>query len=95
MIDRDPPWAYVRSGDTYVQWQPYPEANGILIGGEIVVVPRLQADQRTQYAEPWIYVINEDGRTGAWKQVDLNWPKIDPRTGEPWDQFLEWYSPLA
>ena len=31
----------------------------------------------------------------AWKKVDLDWPKIDPRTGKPYDQFLEWYSPLA
>ena len=30
-----------------------------------------------------------------WKLVDLNWPKIDPRTGQPFDQYLEWYSPLA
>ena len=30
-----------------------------------------------------------------WKLVDLNWPKVDPRTGQPFDQYLEWYSPLA
>ena len=30
-----------------------------------------------------------------WKLVDLNWPKIDPRTGKPFDQYFEWYSPLA
>lgn len=30
-----------------------------------------------------------------WKRVDLFGPRIDPRTGQPWDPFLEWYSPLA
>ena len=30
-----------------------------------------------------------------WKKVDLAWPKIDPATGLPFDQYLSWYSPLA
>ena len=30
-----------------------------------------------------------------WKKVDLYWPKIDPDTGKPADQFSTWYNPLA
>ena len=30
-----------------------------------------------------------------WKKVDLDWPKIDPDTGLPYDQYKDWHSPLA
>ena len=43
------------------------------------------------YNELYVWVESQ----GNWKKVDLNWPKIDPNTGRPFDQFLDWYSPLA
>ena len=49
------------------------------------------------YNQLYVYVENTSGATNwdPWKKVDVNWPKIDPKTGEPFDQFLFWYSPLA
>ena len=50
------------------------------------------------YAQLYVYVESpdpDDFSWEPWKKVDLNWPKIDPNTGEPFDQFLDWYSPLA
>ena len=31
----------------------------------------------------------------AWKAIDLNFPKIDSRTGKTFDQFLDFYDPRA
>lgn len=53
------------------------------------------------YNQLYVYIDNpsgsqdDDGSWEFWKKVDLNWPKIDPRTGQPFDQYLDWYSPLA
>lgn len=59
----------------------YPQSAGAGAFGELYVyVP-----QPTIYTYGW----------KPWKKVDLVWPKIDPRTGKPYDQFLEWRSPLA
>ena len=59
----------------------YPQPAGAGAFGELYVfVP-----QPTVFTESW----------NPWKRVDLAWPKIDPRTGKPFDQFLEWRSPLA
>ena len=46
-----------------------------------------------RYAQLYVYV--SEAPEPGWKKVDTNWPKIDPRTGQPFDQYLEWYSPLA
>ena len=46
------------------------------------------------FIEPFEAGIENVGLEG-WKKVDLDWPKIDPNTGKPHDQYLEWYSPLA
>ena len=63
---------------------------------------------RPYYAQWYVWVSNQgycDGcdtvdfensrLDGAWKKVDFNWPKIDSRTGQEFDQFLNWDSPLA
>ena len=60
------------------------------------VIGSAQVEYR--YAQLYVYVTDPSGSDPnwqPWKKVDVDWPKIDSRTGQPFDQFLEWYSPLA
>ena len=74
------------------------------VDGEAGSVVAVETNDGGRYVQLYVYVDNpyirldEPDKFDAWdywKKVDLNWPKIDPRTGQPFDQFLEWYSPLA
>ena len=52
------------------------------------------------YVELYMDVDEPGDYTGAtawqpWKKVDVDWPKIDPDTGYPFDQFSDFYSGLA
>ena len=69
-----------------------------------VVAVETNTNTSNRYVQLYVYVDNpynsldnptEFNAWDYWKKLDLNWPKIDPRTGEPFSQYLEWWSPLA
>ena len=77
----------------YEEWDLDP---GAYQQGTIVAVTGLTGN--SQYVQLYIYIDTPDPEPDGWtnwKKVDLDWPKIDSRTGQPFDQYLEWYSPLA
>ena len=91
------PWLYLdSSGDPAA----YAVEGDDLVDGRMIVV-QTNNGPGAIYNEFYVYVaeefspVSETPISGSWKKVDLNWPKIDPNTGQLEDQYLEWYSPLA
>ena len=72
-------------------YEYYLESEAVANGTMIAVATN--AGLGAIYNELYVWVQSET--VHAWKKVDTNWPKIDPNTGRPFDQFLDWYSPLA
>ena len=86
-LSRTGPWQVVDdAGLSFYYYLPTQE----VVDGAVIAVATNAGDEAT-YNELYVYVES----VGDWRKADLNWPKIDPNTGQPFDQYLEWYSPLA
>ena len=94
------PWIRRSSGDVRELW----DLPAISYSPGSLVAVKQGTSRLDSYVEMYVYVANPYDQLSEadlywgweyWKRVDLDWPKIDPNTGRPYDQFLDWYSPLA
>ena len=94
------PWVRRLPNDVRELWDL---PTGSYSAGSLVAV-KTGSSRFSAFVELYVYVDNPYNDLDSpdqynawdyWKKVDLDWPKTDPTTGRPVDQFLEWYSPLA
>ena len=95
------PWRRLKADGVTPEWWDLERkdySHGSMVG------VKLNTQYDNGYVQLYVYVDNPYDPVAEassyeswdyWKQVDLDFPKIDPRTGKPFDQFLDWYSPLA